>query len=305
MNHFETPGNDQTHKATQLLLQALCQSPTPDVGKIEYVLQDLHDFKIPLSIESLAALSRVYLERSDFEKYVETLLRDILHAAPQDRRTIMNIGIEHMRKETTTLDAAWEIYNILRNIFTEINAEQHAVFMDLFFTRERVDLGVMIFSNMRHSSSARPTGNMYIRCIKEIEARCWAEGLSRIHGFLKLDTDVDPNTDIYNALMYAYTMCQQPRMALDIYRLIIRSSEGPNRDTLNAAMLASGATTGGLEHHGKAIWNRFVKESKMTPDATNWAYYIKAMILNGDHDGGWEMAKTLEKKKGIRPNWHV
>jgi hypothetical protein len=174
--------------------------------------------------------------------------------------------------------------------------------MNEFFSRNRSDMACHVFFHMRNhvSPTHTATRDVYIAAFTGF-ARCQdAESLELAHNQLKLDLNVEMDTQLRNALMLAYAATGENRKALGFWREICESREGPSYNSLAIAFRATEGTHAGGEH-ARAIWKR-LREQDVEIDKRIWTAYLCAVARNHNHDEALQLVESVEEDWGWRPD---
>ncbi|MWK60403.1 hypothetical protein GO594_30975, partial [Pseudomonas otitidis] len=117
--------------------------------------------------------------------------------------------------------------------FPEISAERRIEIIDLFFNRGMVEEACQVFGHMRHAQTPaqRPTPEAYVTCFLGLaRATAW-DNTKLIRNMLKLDVNIEVDTRVRNAVMHALAACERSEEAMDEFKEILRSDEGPSQNT--------------------------------------------------------------------------
>ena len=168
--------------------------------------------------------------------------------------------------------------------------------MTAFFTRERADMGVRIFQNMRMHSRADtiPTVDTYVAAFLGLAKLRDLESLEVIHNLLKLDYNITPTTYLYNALIIAYTACGKARKALGFWDDIVASREGPSYNSIHIALRACEKSPFG-DLKAKDLWS-LLRRRNVELDHNLWCSYVGALAGNGDIDMAITAVEEAEGK---------
>lgn len=204
---------------------------------VDHVLESKGD----LDAEAIAGLSHVFLDRDEVEE-ATGLLRYRVDSLPlDDRARIAAVFLKFIPDPTIKAQRAYNAYELFRHAFPETPAIDRLPIMQSFFDRDRPDLACLVFGHMRQreNKEARPTAEAYAQCFAGI-AKCKdIDGLQMVYNMLKLDLEVDQTTRVHNALLAAYTECQQPFVGIiDHFWKVMESREGPTLSTFQLALRA-------------------------------------------------------------------
>ncbi|KAL1961826.1 hypothetical protein VTN77DRAFT_995 [Rasamsonia byssochlamydoides] len=285
------------------LITMLCLSEQADAlfDQISTLLDPLVDNNVRLEADTVAALTLMLLRRHDWDA-VSQLLRPRLGSYADDERTrIRRSVLKFILDRSEDDDNVWEAYNLLKVAFPETGVSVRTDIMTAFFQRNRSDLACLVFGHMRQaeSFSQRPKPDTYRKCFKGIAMTADRENLELVHNMLKLDLEVELNTRVRNALMFAYAACELPEKAMEVFKDILRSEEGPSHNTITIFFRACESHPTGASEAIKMMQKAKVLEIKM--DRRMYTAYIKALAAQGEFDRAAEAVEKMQSESGYEP----
>jgi len=174
--------------------------------------------------------------------------------------------------------------------------------MHEFFARKRSDMATHVFGHMRQSPfpHRRPTTGTYTQCLEGIAKSADNNSLEIVHNMLKLDSEVEPDTRLHNALMMAYSACGQSDRSLGFWDDIVYSREGPTYDSICIALRACQLTPFG-ERHARDIWGRLQRfEIEVTKEI--YEAYVAVLARQGLVTESTELLGKMEDEVGCKPD---
>lgn len=271
--------------ATNELIVALCRSKRHDYETVMNVVADLADQRAPFFVDTVKTLCLVHLRRDEFHDLTDLIRTHVPNFSSADRLSIQKAIADFCFEPQTPLAQVWDAYEILRTDFDEMDRETRTKFMQVCFSHGRGDLAAQIFHHMRRHSRADtiPTSHTYVTAFLECAKARDARSLEVIHNQLKLDVNIDVNTQIRNALMSAYVACEQSREAYRVWEDIVDSKEGPSFKSLHIVFRGCERMASGDER-ALEIWQR-LRKNNIDIDAALWASYLAALTSNGSVQG--------------------
>ena len=282
--------------AVNRLMVALCKTHRHDFDTIMNAAADLSDRHVRFEPLTVSTLSLLHFNRDEYHDVVDLLNTHAFHYSSTERESIRNAIVHFCLDPSVPTSRAWSAYTILRGIFDETPRSQRTELMTSFFKRERADMGVHIFQNMRQHSRADtiPTVDTYVSAFMGIAKLRDLETLEVVHNQLKLDFNINVTTYLYNALMIGYTACGQPRKALGFWNDIVASREGPSYNSIHVALRACEKSPFG-DLKAKKIWD-MLRQRGVELDQPLWASYLGALTGNGDNASAFTIIdEALEK----------
>ena len=284
------------------LIVALCAEKRQNYDAIMRLVEDLGERKARFEPETIAALSLLHLQRGEMEDLVDLLNTHASHYGLEQRALISGILISHILNHTTSISHAWDTYNILRQTFSEIGIPARVTLMQHFFTRKRSDMATHVFGHMRQQQikSLRPTVSTYVACLSGIANAGDLESLETVHNMMKLDSEIEPNTQMCNALMLAYTGCGKPHTAQDIWEDIVHSKEGPTYASIQIALRACERAPFG-ERVARDIWGR-LKRFEIEVTREIYAAYVGSLAGHNLFAECVKLINEAEKEARYKPD---
>jgi hypothetical protein len=284
------------------LIQALCDAKQHHFDELMVMVDDLHERKAYFAPETVAALSILHLRRGETNDAID-ILQVHAHLFTPEQRAIIRKGLLAfiLDGKTSTSDA-WDTYRILRLVFLETPREDRIKILNEFFARKRSDMACHVFFHMRNHISEKYSANkeVYVAAFTGF-ARCAdAESLELAHNQLKLDFNVNLDTRLRNALMLAYAETKQNQKALQFWREICESKEGPSYNSIAIAFRSCEGMHYGYGH-ARAIWKR-LKEQDVEIDKKIWTAYMCAMARNHQRDEALALIENVEEDYGFTPD---
>ncbi len=274
------------------LIVALCTNQSKNYNTIMTLVEDLSERKAHFKSETVGALSRLHLQRRETDDLLDLLNTYAFHYGLAQRLSIRDVLLTYIIDPNSPMANVWTVYNILRQVFTETDVSTRTQIMQAFFARSRADMATHVFSHMRQSQipTLRPTIDTYCVCLTGIGRASDLESLETVHNMLNLDSNIEPDTKMRNALMLAYTGCNEPDRAKQLWDDIVESREGPSYSSIIIALQACEKAPFG-ERTAREIWQRLTRgEVEVTREV--YAAFVGALAGHGLFG---ECVKMLEK----------
>ena len=284
------------------LIVALCREKSKNYNAIMGLVEDLSERKERFEPATVAALSLLHLQRGEMEDVVDLLNTHAFHYGLDQRATISEVLISYILDRTTPISRAWDAYNILRQTFSEIDVSTRTSIMQNFFSRDRSDMASHVFSHMRQQQikSLRPTILTYVACFSGIAKSGDLASLETVHNMMKLDSEIDPNTQLYNALMLAYMSCDKPSTAQGFWEDIVHSREGPSYASIQIALMACQGLAFG-EKVARDIWKK-LKRFEIEVTREIYAAYVGALAGHNLFRECVKLINDAEKEARYKPD---
>lgn len=284
------------------LIVAFCAEKRQNYDAIMGLVEDLGERKARFEPETVAALSLIHLQRGEMEDLVDLLNNHAFHYGLDQRALILEVLVSYILNHTTPISRAWETYNILQQKFSETDIPTRITLMQHFFACKRSDMATHVFGHMRQQQikSLRPTVSTYVACLSGIAKAGDVESLETVHNMMKLDSQIEPNTQLYNALMLAYTACGKPGTAQGFWEDIVHSREGPSYASIQIALRACERMPFG-ERVARDIWGR-LKRFEIEVTREIYAAYVGSLAGHNLFADCVKLVNDAEKEAGYKPD---
>ncbi|KAF6845249.1 hypothetical protein CMUS01_00349 [Colletotrichum musicola] len=283
-------------------LQALCYQQQPDLKAIREISDILEERIVTLDPDTVVALCTVFLKNDQQFEVIDTLSLNVFQHSNEQRRSIRDAFVAYCLDRKNSTARVWDAYSILRQFFQETSVESRLELMEAFFDRKRADMAIHVFGHMRQhvNPDFHPPSEAYIQCFEGIGRCPDLDSLRLVHNMLKMDTKIQPNTKMYNALMIAYGACRKPSLGLDFWQDIVRSAEGPSYNSLEIVFSLCEIKAYG-DQIARDIWNKMEKMEIDVPPAV-FAAYCGGLAGNGNLQEVQSTIRTMKRAVGYGPD---
>ena len=294
--------DDADLPAINKYIRALCIKSDANYEQIKYVTTNLEERKKRLEAETTVALANVYLRREETEDLEDLLNTHAYLYSLGDRRKIIDAFMNFCLNRNNSTKRAWEAYSLLRSLFDETPIDLRTQLMNEFFERGRCDMACHTFGHMRQHSiqDRRPVAETYVLCFEGIAKAEDSECLDMVHNMMKMDSNIEPNTKLYNALMLAYIGCEDFSRALSFWDDITNSEEGPSYRSLEIVFKACARKPFG-DMKAREIWTQMRRmEIEVTGEV--FAAYVGALAGQVKYEEARDMVENMEKDLNLEPD---
>ena len=283
------------------LIRELCQNDNPQPIEAQAVFFDLLDTREAPS-EALSAsfsmLTSFLLAAGDYPRLRQTLQDQNIDRVPNWRNVLSTIVLDRLSDpKTIWLEQLLPIYHIAQRWASDLITLSHRHnLLHKLISHGRTDLGLELFHDMRHSDISQPTSETYLillaGCAKTRDART----LEHVHNALRLDSSVEPDTDMFNALILAYNQSRLPEKALAIWEVLSQSAKLPDVETASLALAACVS----LPRYGliraREIWT-FMEENDIRPTSSSYAALLSVFASVGKWDGMIGLLERMDREQ--------
>lgn len=283
------------------LVRAMCESRRHDFESIMDVAADMTDQNMRFEAKTVSTLAVLHLSRAEVEDAEDLLNTYSYSCTLAERQEILEAVLDLCTKSSTQSELVWTIYEMLKKAFDDMNRDQRKRLMVEFFMRSRGDLAVQVFEDMRlHTrEDTLPTIDTYVSCLIGIEVLEEQESFSKLYNMLKLDTSIEPDTKLHNALMSTCISCGMMQKALSFWDAVTTSDEGPDLRSVRLAFKACENAPGGdvkaLNIHLR------LEQSGFEVQPAYLAWLLGALGGNGKISEALELITRFDKDRGIAP----
>ncbi|KAI0434314.1 complex I intermediate-associated protein [Xylaria sp. FL1042] len=263
------------------LIRSLCASSKPDYEKILDVTSYLEQRNVNLEPETVVSICMAFMKNDEPYEVIDTLSLHTVRYSISEREKVRKSFVDYCLDGKNSTARVWDAYALLRQFFPEVENEAREAIMDAFFDRRRPDMACHVFGHMRSHDNIRhrPTLDTYVRCLEGIGRCPDMESLKMIHNMVKMDTTIQLETKLYNALMIGYVACDTAHRALDFWEEITASPEGPSYASLEIVFRAYEVQPYG-DAPAKELWEKVKKMEIDVPEHV-YAAYLATLAAHG------------------------
>ncbi|KAK8125508.1 Complex I intermediate-associated protein 84 [Apiospora kogelbergensis] len=287
--------------ALNRLIRALCMASSPKHESILEITSFLEEQHVTLEPDTVVSICMAFLKNDEQYEVIDTLSLHTIHLNLEDRQKVCQAFVDYCLDKSNSTARVWDAYALIRQFFPDVKLESRVLIMDGFYDRRRADMACHVFGHMRQHSNKifRPTAETYIRCLEGLGRCPDAESLKMVHNMLKMDTRIRLTTRVYNALMIAYTACDDVSRALDYWKEISRSQEGPSYQSLEIVFRAYEFSPFGVEA-AQSLWDKVGKMEIEIP-ANVYTAYAGALGAHSQLEQAKELLENMETEVHQRP----
>ncbi|EIE86514.1 hypothetical protein G6F47_009015 [Rhizopus delemar] len=232
----------------------------------------------------------------------------VFRQRPPDVVTFTHLTLAYINDDC--LDDAFDIYRVLRDDHrhrgrVQLDAPFYSTLIAALTSlktserraSERLQMALSLFGDMR-SLGLQPSRHTYTALLHA--AGQYKEGyvLEHVHGLMKVDPFLDPDTALYNALMDAYNRTGDGQTVLDLWQQLV-SSDVVTIDPASVSIVLDSCGHNGYPERARAIW-RELKQAGFELNANNYNSYVECLCRSAGREG-WDQALALVKEEMSRP----
>jgi len=296
LRNLDTSSHDRELSVLNKLIREMCTSTRPDYEKILDVTSYLEQRHVTLEPETVVSICMAFLKNDETYEVIDTLSLHTAHYSISERQMVRKSFVDYCLDKKNSTARVWDAYALLRQFFPELERDDRVSIMDAFFDRRRADMACLVFGHMRSHDNllCRPTVETYVRCLEGLGRCPDMDSLKMIHNMSKMDTTIQPETRLYNALMIGHIACDESSRALDFWKEITTSPEGPSYASLEIAFRAYEAQPYG-DVPAKELWAKIMNLEIDVPEHL-YAAYLTTLAA---HSRLPEVKPLLEDSNGI------
>ncbi|KAK8083274.1 Complex I intermediate-associated protein 84 [Apiospora saccharicola] len=274
------------------------KSDNEDWPVLNSFLEEQH---VTLEPDTVVSICMAFLKNDEQYEVIDTLSLHTIHLNLEDRQNICQAFVDYCLDKSNSTARVWDAYALIRQFFPDVKLESRVLIMNAFFERKRADMACQVFGHMRQHSNPnyRPTAETYTRCLEGLGHCPDAESLRMVHNMLKMDTTIRLTTTVYNALMIAYTACDDVSRALDYWKEISRSQEGPSYQSLEIIFRAYEFSPYGIEA-AQSLWGK-VRKMEIEIPVNVYTAYAGVLGAHSQLEQAKELLENMETEVHQRP----
>ncbi|KAJ1326502.1 leucine-rich PPR motif-containing protein [Microdochium nivale] len=302
---FRSLGDDtstKSHPILNELIRKLGAITSPDYEKMLEVTTYLEQRNATLEPDTVVSICMAFLRNDEQYEVMDTLSLHTAYYSIMERGTVRKAFVEYCLDDRNSTARVWDAYSLLRQFFPELERSDRVRVMRSFFNRRRADMACHVFGHMRaHSNTEiRPTVDEYTAFFEGLGTAPDETSLRMVHNMWKMDTTTQPSTQLYNSLMAAYIACDTSYVALEFWKDITVSAEGPSYESLHLAFMAHEVTSGG-DVLAEELWGKMQRMEIEVPHEIYGAY-VAAVAAHGRLDRAVELLEEMQGVVGRRPD---
>ncbi|KAF4339763.1 complex I intermediate-associated CIA84 precursor [Fusarium beomiforme] len=283
-------------------MMILTTQSTPNFKIIGEIIEMCEENQVLLEPETVASLCIRFLENEQHFEVMDILSVHSFQFSAAEREIIQDAFTHFCVNPQTSTSRAWNGYQILRQFFQDLSFEHRAQLMEAFFERNRPDMASHVFGHMRQhrNNDYHPKRETYISCFEGFSRCPDKESLDIVYNMLKMDTTVEPNTQLYTSLLLAHAACGKTTQAMDFWQAITASQEGPSYASLEAVFWALERTPNGSSQ-AQTIWKR-IKSMDIDVPPVVYNAYIGAIAGSGEETEVKDLILRMSLATGGEPD---
>ncbi|KAI5309267.1 hypothetical protein KEM55_003653 [Ascosphaera atra] len=286
------------------LIQGLCNARDQsfDFDVTLDVVDELFESKVRFMPATVAALCATMLRRHDVEGVSDLLDQLLSTFGAHDKAKIREPLLAFINDATQPVGEAWDVYELVNNLFPDTPVAQRTQIMQTFFRRGYAHQATLVFGHMRAKNlgEQRPTATTYTECLLGIAGARDEGALGMVHNMLKMDLEIKLDTRLLNALMFAYTCCGEPGTALEQFKQILHSEEGPSEATILVFFRTCEIYDEGAGEARRMMLN--LRSLEIPVGRKMYEAFMAALMGNGDMHGAIDAVRSMEAQVGERPD---
>ncbi|KAG1375277.1 hypothetical protein G6F61_008604 [Rhizopus arrhizus] len=232
----------------------------------------------------------------------------VFRQRPPDVVTFTHLTLAYINDDR--LDDALDIYRVLRDdhrhqgrvkldapFYSTLIASLTSLKKSERTASERLQMALRLFGDMR-SLGIQPSRHTYTALLHASGQYGDGYVLEHVHGLIKVDLFLDPDTALYNALMDAYNRTGDGQTVLDLWQQLMASSEVAV-DPASVSIVLDSCGHNGYPERARSIW-RELKQAGFELNANNYNSYVECLCRSAGREG-WDQALALVKQEMSRP----
>lgn len=290
-----------SHPILNELIRTLGTVTSPDYEKILEITSHLEQRGAVLEPDTVVSICMAFLRNDEQYEVMDTLSLHTAYYSIAERGTVRKAFVQYCIDKQNSTARAWDAYSLLRQFFPELERSDRVRIMESFFGRKRADMACHVFGHMRAHSNPeiRPTVDEYASFFEGLGTTPDETSLKMVHNMWKMDTTTQPNTRLYNSLMVAYISCDTAYIALEFWKDITVSIEGPSYESLHLAFMAHEIMFGGDELAAE-LWQKIQRmEIEVPPEV--YGAYVAAIAAHGNLEKAQTLLEEMQGVVGKRP----
>ncbi|KAL2374351.1 mitochondrial respiratory complex I chaperone, variant [Blastomyces gilchristii SLH14081] len=286
-----------------IIMRQLCQAAQadPEDETVLAFIDRLLESECRLEAATLEELCRMLLLRHDLEGISELLRPFVSSCSVPGLSQVLKPFAQFIADQKESVETAWEVHELLARAVPYAPVGFWTNTMKQFFKRGRPDLACLAFGHMRKKVNPqdRPTAQTYAMCFHGLAKTAYSEGIFLVHNMLKLDVEVQWTRSLLHKLMAAYTACGDPEQAMEFFRHILHSVEGPSYYSITLFFRACATYRKGLQEATQMVEK--LKSLNLPLNRRTYNNYIRVLSAHGELERASEAISAMRAETGESP----
>ncbi|KAK9469379.1 hypothetical protein V1512DRAFT_256116 [Lipomyces arxii] len=190
--------------------------------------------------------------------------------------------------------STWMIYGCLHKHFIP-PYEAYLPILRHFGDLNMCEAMLEVFRHVRKGTETPPRRDMYSIVLRQFSRRAFSVGIDEVIMCYRLDLNIDPDIEMFNALLEACLTVDMSYMSYSLWQQIRLAAIGdqvdglnrlPNSETFRLLMKIASRTNLG---YAQALWQEFPKYPvQLTTE--HYQYYVAALCEHGQYDQALSVA---------------
>ncbi|OJD14552.1 hypothetical protein AJ78_05102 [Emergomyces pasteurianus Ep9510] len=287
-----------------IIMRQLCLAAQaePDDETVLAFIDRLLESDCPLEAATLEELCRMLLLRHDLEGISELLKPFVSSCSIPGLSQVLKPFAQFIADQNESAEAAWEVHELLARAVPYAPVGFWTNTMKQFFKRGRPDLACLAFGHMRKKVNPqdRPTAQTYAICLHGLAKTGYSEGILLVHNMLKLDVEVQWTRTLLHKLMAAYISCGDPEQAMEFFRVILHSEEGPSYYSITLFFRACATYRKGLQEATQMVEK--LKSLNIPLNRRAYNNYIRVLSTHGELERATDAISIMREEIGEFPS---
>ncbi|OAX82300.1 hypothetical protein ACJ72_03356 [Emergomyces africanus] len=289
-----TEGNNNV-TLWNIIMRQLCLAAQadPDDETVLAFIDRLLESDCPLEATTLEEICRMLLLRHDLEGISELLKPFVSSCSIPGLSQVLKPFAQFIADQKESAETSWEVHELLTRAVPYAPVGFWTNTMKQFFKRGRPDLACLAFGHMRKKVNPqdRPTAQTYAICLHGLAKTGYAEGIFLVHNMLKLDVEVQWTRTLLHKLMAAYISCGDPEQAMEFFRVILHSEEGPSYYSITLFFRACATYRKGLQEATQMVEK--LKSLNIPLNRRAYNNYIRVLSTHGELERATEAISAM------------
>ncbi|PGH00803.1 hypothetical protein GX51_05580 [Blastomyces parvus] len=286
-----------------VIMRQLCQAAQvdPDDETVLAFIDRLLESECSFEAATLEELCRMLLLRHDLEGISELVKPFVSTCSIPGLSQVLKPFAQFIADQNESAETAWEVHELLVQTIPYAPTGFWTNSMKQFFKRGRPDLACLAFGHMRKKihPQDRPTAQTYAMCFHGLAKTAYPEGIFLVHNMLKLDVEVQWTRSLLHNLMAAYTARGDPEQAMEFFREILHSEEGPSYYSLTLFFRACATYRKGLEEATQMVEK--LKSLNLPLNRRAYNNYIRVLSAHGELERASDAISAMRAEIGEGP----
>lgn len=267
------------------MFEQYIQTSTPEEAFKVY--QQIKLYNKQMHPKCLAELLETFFQNNLIGDAIELLDRELPNNPPMPKyEKVLHQIMQLVMSYDKDIEVNWTLYGYVHKYFNP-SYETYLPAMKLFCEHQRPNAAYMIFHKMRNVAKrglvTPPGEEIYRYLFQQFGRQNYEAGVVKLHLFMKMDSSINLNIHLLNAVLGGYCHLQDFLKARDVFQLALSLPKDRGINELTVSLMLQAMSCVSLRHT-QQFWNNLSSYDYL-PTLENYKQYLICHCEKGNFTG--------------------